>query len=192
MARQFYSIDSFQGQAKDYRLLPFRFTHLDSETSVIVNDVGEHAFLGRDSLHALIRHQLARDTDLYKTLGYHLKTGHQLSLQNRPTKPHPGPDDVLPCRPPFRQVPLEVDVPSGEPGDRARGISAERFEIPLAGGAGARIVTALLAGTRRDPAWGEPSPPRLSPGGNGKGESNSMLPQASFVGFGYFMRLPVL
>src|SRR5215469_2702305 len=54
-------------------------------------------------------------------------------------------------------------------GDGARGISAQRFEIPLAGGAGARIVTALLAGTRRVPAWGEPSPPRLSLGGNGKG-----------------------
>jgi len=27
-------------------------------------------------------------------------------------------------------------------------------------------------------AWGEPSPPRLSPGGNGKGGSISLLPQA--------------
>jgi hypothetical protein len=41
-------------------------------------------------------------------LGYHLKTGHQLSLQNRPMEPYPGPDDVLPCRAPFRQVLLEV------------------------------------------------------------------------------------
>jgi hypothetical protein len=52
-------------------------------------------------------------------------------------------------------------------GGCARGVSAERFETPLAGGA-----AALAA------AWGEPSPPRLSPRGNGKGESNSLLPQA--------------
>jgi hypothetical protein len=69
---------------------------------------------------------------------------------------------------------LSLNASTGEPQeDRARGISAQRFEIPLAGGAGARIVTALFAGTRRVPAWGEPSrepsPPRLSPGGNGKG-----------------------
>jgi hypothetical protein len=126
------------------------------------------------------------------TLGYHFKTGHQLSLQNRPTEPYPGPDDVLPCRAPFRQVPLAVNVFSGEPqGDRARGISAERFEIPLAGGAGARIVTALLAGTRRGPAWGEPSPPRLSPGGNGKRGVNSLRPQANCFWAGYLMKLPL-
>jgi hypothetical protein len=28
------------------------------------------------------------------------------------------------------------------------------------------------------PAWGEPTPPRLALGGNGKGGSNSLLPQA--------------
>jgi len=28
------------------------------------------------------------------------------------------------------------------------------------------------------PAWGEPTPPRLAPGGNGKGGLNSLLPQA--------------
>jgi hypothetical protein len=27
-------------------------------------------------------------------------------------------------------------------------------------------------------AWGEPSPPRLAPGGNGKGGLDSLLPQA--------------
>jgi hypothetical protein len=43
-------------------------------------------------------------------------------------------------------------------GDRARGISAERFEIPLAGGA------AVWA------AWGEPARPGFPRRGNGKGE----------------------
>src|SRR5580704_2332669 len=32
------------------------------------------------------------------------------------------------------------------------------------------------------PAWGEPSPPRLAPWGNGKGGPNSWLPQANFDG----------
>src|SRR5215472_9672863 len=82
----------------------------------------------------------------------------RLSLQNRPTEPYPGPDDVVPCRRAIRQVLLDWKASSCEPqGDRARGISAERFEIPLAGG-GAWFA-----------AWGEPSPPRLAPGGNGKG-----------------------
>jgi putative transposase len=40
---------------------------------------------------------------LFGDLGYHLKTGHQLSLQNRPTESHPGPNDVLPHRRSFRQ-----------------------------------------------------------------------------------------
>ena len=50
-------------------------------------------------------------------------------------------------------------ISGATPGGCARGVSAERFETPLAGGA-----TALAA------AWGEPSPPRLSPWGNGKGD----------------------
>jgi len=32
------------------------------------------------------------------TLGYHLKSGHTLSLQNRPTDLHPEQEDVVPCR----------------------------------------------------------------------------------------------
>ena len=43
-------------------------------------------------------------------LGYHLKTGHTLSHQNRPTGPHSGLHDVVPCRPRFRQVLLRLNV----------------------------------------------------------------------------------
>src|SRR6267143_5598236 len=71
------------------------------------------------------------------------------SLQNRPlmitskpaSGPHPGQEDVVPRRPLFRQVLFLLDAA----GDRARGISAKRFEIPLAGG-GAYFAP-----------WGEPS-----------------------------------
>src|SRR5215475_101738 len=100
------------------------------------------------------------------TLGYHLKTGHQLSLQNRPTN-HTQ-DQML-----FYRVGRQLGkyFPSLNASSRYRrgiaqgGFQRQRFEIPLAGGAGARLVTAGFAGTRRVPAWGEPSPPRLSPWG---------------------------
>jgi hypothetical protein len=64
------------------------------------------------------------------------------------------------------------------PGGSRKGGSADRLETPLAGGAAAWAVPAVLAGAERVAAWGEPSPPRLPPGGNGKGGSNSLLPQA--------------
>src|SRR5215831_7922231 len=70
--------------------------------------------------------------------------------------------------------------PHESQGDRARGISAERFEIPLAGG-GAQFAP-----------WGEPSPPRLSPGGNGKGGLDSLLPQANCFGILYLMSSPMM
>src|SRR5947209_20395392 len=71
-------------------------------------------------------------------------------------------------------------APPGRQGDRARGISAERFEIPLAGG-GAWFAP-----------WGERSLPRLAPGGNGKGGSDSLLPQADLVRVRCFMKLPAM
>ena len=113
-------------------------------------------------------------------------TAPRLSPQNRPyvitskpaNGPHSGHEHVVPCRPWFRQVLFPLDAPSGGPqGDRARGISVERFEIPLAGG-GAQFAP-----------WGEPSPPRLAPGGNGKGGSDSLLPQANLVRVWCFMTL---
>jgi hypothetical protein len=53
---------------------------------------------------------------------------------------------------------------------------------PRVGGAG-RIDACqrFLLATQRAPAWGEPTPPRLALGGNGKGGSNSLLPQAISV-----------
>ena len=57
-----------------------------------------------------------------------------------------------------------------EQGDRARGISAERFEIPLAGGAAAAMIASAFCWRSACAAWGEPSPPRLSPGETGKGD----------------------
>jgi hypothetical protein len=98
---------------------------------------------------------------------YHFKTGQRTSLRTLRCC-------TVPVVIPARVFSIGGD-PAGAPqGDRARGISAERFEIPLAGGG------ALFA------PWGEPSPPRLAPGGNGKGGSDSLLPQADFL-VRYFM-----
>lgn len=57
-------------------------------------------------------------------------------------------------------------ISDATPGGCARGVSAERFETPLAGGAAAPAA-----------AWGEPAGPGLPLGETGKGRSNS-LPQA--------------
>ncbi len=125
-----------------------------------------------------LRESIKSSREIRDVLGYHLKTGHTLSLQNRPTDLHPGQEYVVSCRSMFRQVLFPADAaPHGPQGDRARGISAERFEIPLAGG-GAQFAP-----------WGEPSPPRLAPGGNGKGGSGFSPPQADFVRVRCFMTL---
>lgn len=53
-----------------------------------------------------------------------------LVLTPRPGRNHPQDQMMLPCRPTCRQVLRE----EARQGDRARGISTECFEIPLAGG----------------------------------------------------------
>jgi hypothetical protein len=60
-------------------------------------------------------------------ISYHFKTGQ---------RNHPQDQMMLPCRPTCRQGLRELNASSREArqGDRARGISTECFEIPLAGG----------------------------------------------------------
>jgi hypothetical protein len=60
----------------------------------------------------------------------------------------------------------------------------ERFETPLAGGAAASMcASAFCWHTACPAAWGGTRPPRLSPGGNGKGGvQTSLLPQAVRAG----------
>src|ERR1700688_2604868 len=58
-------------------------------------------------------------------------------------------------------------------GDRARGISAERFEIPLAGGVAASVPASAVGWRATCAAWGEPARPGFPPEGEtGKGEIN--------------------
>ena len=67
MTRQFYTIDAYGGHAQLYRLLPFRFTRIDSE-ELIVNEAGEFLFVPNGTVEALIRHRFPPNTPLYQTL----------------------------------------------------------------------------------------------------------------------------
>src|SRR5438552_2201342 len=55
-----------------YSLLPFRFTKLDVNRYVAVNEVGEWHVLSRDELELLVKKRLSSATPLY----YALKTAH--------------------------------------------------------------------------------------------------------------------
>src|SRR5262245_59126003 len=65
-------------------------------------------------------------------------------------------------------------------GGCARGVSAERFETPLAGGAAASMCASAVCWRIACQRVGGTRPPRLSPGGgNGKGgDQTSLLPLA--------------
>lgn len=52
----------------DYKLLPFRFTPLDSNRYVVTNDVGEYIVLTRDELQSFARRELSVSTHLYREL----------------------------------------------------------------------------------------------------------------------------
>ncbi|MDC0685722.1 His-Xaa-Ser system radical SAM maturase HxsB [Sorangium atrum] len=51
-----------------YCLLPLRLGHLDGNTYIVTNDVGEYVRLERDELVAFVERRLAKDTNAYRTL----------------------------------------------------------------------------------------------------------------------------
>jgi len=51
-----------------YRLLPFRFGHLDDQRYILTNDVGEYVLLSRNELVAFVERRLDPDDDAYKAL----------------------------------------------------------------------------------------------------------------------------
>jgi His-Xaa-Ser system radical SAM maturase HxsB len=68
MARQFYSIDTYGGHANKYHLLPFRFTSLDPQRELLVNEAGEYILVPRGTTRTLVRHELGTTGALYQTL----------------------------------------------------------------------------------------------------------------------------
>lgn len=63
MKSRFQPIEAYaELRAGSYRLLPFRFTTLDDDSYALTNLAGEFHVLGRESLHAFVRHELPRDS----------------------------------------------------------------------------------------------------------------------------------
>src|SRR4051812_36403926 len=60
---RFKTIDSYEApEHSGYRLLPFRFTALDSAQYVVTNIAGEFQLLSDETLRALVRHELPRES----------------------------------------------------------------------------------------------------------------------------------
>jgi len=53
---------------RPYRLLPFQFVQFDAGRKIVVNEVGEHLFLGDEEFDAFVSHRLDRGSDVYLDL----------------------------------------------------------------------------------------------------------------------------
>ncbi|MDQ3803558.1 MAG: His-Xaa-Ser system radical SAM maturase HxsB [Acidobacteriota bacterium] len=53
---------------RPYRLLPFQFVQFDAGRKIVVNEVGEHLFLGDEEFDAFVSHRLDRGSDAYLDL----------------------------------------------------------------------------------------------------------------------------
>jgi His-Xaa-Ser system radical SAM maturase HxsB len=75
LAKRFNTLTAFrESERAGYKLLPFRFTALDSSRYVLSNMAGEYRVVRRDIIEALVNHQLPAGSDTYDDL----KSGHFL------------------------------------------------------------------------------------------------------------------
>ena len=65
MASAFENEEFYLPAKPNYSLLPFRFTRLDSDRYVAVNEVGESQVLLRDELQLLVKKRLPQTNPLY-------------------------------------------------------------------------------------------------------------------------------
>jgi hypothetical protein len=75
MAAIFHKLEHYLPAEEGYTLFPFRFSRLDSERYIAVNEVGEWHVLKRPDLESLVRKTLNRNCPLY----YELQAKHFLS-----------------------------------------------------------------------------------------------------------------
>ena len=68
MAAIFHEPEHYLPVEEGYTLLPFRFSRLDSERYVAVNEVGEWQVVKRPDLDSLVRKTLSRNCSLYHEL----------------------------------------------------------------------------------------------------------------------------
>jgi uncharacterized protein len=75
LAKRFASLADYRkSETGGYKLLPLRFTPLDSSRYVISNFAGEFRLVSRDLIEQLVTHRLEADTEVYDDL----KSGHFL------------------------------------------------------------------------------------------------------------------
>jgi uncharacterized protein len=75
LAKRFNTLAAFrEAESTGYKLLPFRFTALDSSRYVLSNMAGEYRVVTRDLIEALVNHKLLSGGDAYDDL----KSGHFL------------------------------------------------------------------------------------------------------------------
>ena len=53
---------------RPYRLLPFQFMQFDAGRKILVNEVGEHLFLGNEEFNSFVSHRLDQNSDAYLDL----------------------------------------------------------------------------------------------------------------------------
>jgi uncharacterized protein len=69
VASRFLSLSDYETSFGDgYRLLPFRFTALDSNEYVLTNAVGQISLLDRATLERFVQHDLSPNSETYRTL----------------------------------------------------------------------------------------------------------------------------
>jgi uncharacterized protein len=67
-ARRFQKLTAFGNPTSSYHLLPFRFTRLDSDREILVNEAGEYVFAPTGTFEALVRRKIDCASGLFRTL----------------------------------------------------------------------------------------------------------------------------
>ena len=68
MSRSFLPETAFTREQEAYRLLPFRFHRLRDGREILVNECGEYVFGPTGTARRIVRRELSRTEDLYRTL----------------------------------------------------------------------------------------------------------------------------
>jgi uncharacterized protein len=69
LAKRFTDLSAYrETERAGYKLLPFRFTALDSDRYVVSNMAGEYRVVKRDVIDALVNHQLQSASEIYDDL----------------------------------------------------------------------------------------------------------------------------
>src|SRR3984893_984479 len=68
MPRKFQETEAFGQSPTSYHLLPFRFTRLNSDREILVNEAGEYLLAPSGTAKSLVRHEMDTASELYRSL----------------------------------------------------------------------------------------------------------------------------